>query len=125
MMLIKADNCNNELEQRRILVTHFNETVISVSQSEGDLGGDEFMRPYNERVNEYVLANQSNVTIYKLKTSQVLTDEDIKTLELVLFSEVGTKDEYKQAYHDTSIGRLIKSIVCLDQEVANERFLIF
>lgn len=114
-----------ESVQRRTLVTHFNETVISVSQSEGDLGDDEFMRPYNERVNQYVLSNQNNIVIHKIKTNQQLTNKDIEALEMILFNEVGTKEEYINEYHNTPVGKLIRSIVGLDQEVANEVFSAF
>ncbi len=114
-----------EIEQRRILYTHFNDTVLSIVYKTGDLGDDEFMRPYNERVNEYVLANQNNILIHKIKTNKLLTSEDIKTLETILFNEVGTREEYEEEYQDTPIGRMIRSIVGLDQEVANMIFSDF
>ena len=114
-----------ERENRNTLYTHFNDVVVSSVQKPGDLGNDEFMRPYNERVNQYILANQNNIVIHKIKTNQPLTDKDIRTLEEILFSELGTKAEYEETYHDTPIGRLIRSIVGLDQEVANAVFSDF
>lgn len=39
-----------------------------------------------------------------------------------MYSQIGTKEEYEQAYHDTPLDKLIRSIVSLDQHVANEVF---
>ena len=61
-------------------------------------------------------------TITKLKTNQPLTAEDVKKLEEVLWSEVGTREEYKQEYGDKPLGEFVRSIVGLDMNVAKEAF---
>lgn len=62
------------------------------------------------------------ITIAKLKTNKPLTANDIEILEEVLWSEVGTKEEYEQEYGDKPLGEFVRSIVGLDMNAAKEAF---
>ena len=51
-----------------------------------------------------------------------ITVNDIEILEEVLWSEVGTKEEYEQEYGDKPLGEFVRSIVGLDMNAAKEAF---
>ena len=62
------------------------------------------------------------ITIAKLKTNKPLTANDVEILEEVLWSEVGTREEYEQEYGDKPLGEFVRSIVGLDMNAAKEAF---
>ena len=63
-----------------------------------------------------------NEAIKKLKSNIPLNKEDIKELEKVLWSELGTKEEYEQEYGQKPLGELVREIVGLDMDAAKEAF---
>lgn len=63
-----------------------------------------------------------NEAIKKLKSNIPLNKEDIKELEKVLWSELGTKEEYEQEYGQKPLGELVREIVGLDMNAAKEAF---
>lgn len=66
--------------------------------------------------------HQDNIVIAKLKTNKPLTETDVKILESILWSEVGTKEEYEQEYGEKPLGEFVRSIVGLDMNAAKETF---
>ena len=63
-----------------------------------------------------------NAVIAKLHTNKPLTTADIAELEKILWSEVGTKEDYQQEYKDKPLGELVREIVGLDINSAKEAF---
>ncbi|MBQ6165139.1 MAG: hypothetical protein IJK23_11750 [Clostridia bacterium] len=63
--------------------------------------------------------------IAKLRGNVPLTGEDIKTLEDVLWGEIGTKEEYEAQYGQKPLGELVREIVGLDMNAAKEAFSEF
>ena len=51
-----------------------------------------------------------------------MTQDDIKTLEKILWSDLGTKDEYEAEYGDKPLGEYVREILGLDMNVAKEAF---
>ena len=60
--------------------------------------------------------------IAKLHTNQPLTADDIKSLEVILWSELGTKEDYQAEYQDKPLGELVREIVGLDMNSAKQAF---
>lgn len=57
-----------------------------------------------------------------MHTNKPLTSDDIKALEGILWSELGTKEEYEKEYQDKPLGVLVREIVGLDMNSAKEAF---
>lgn len=51
-----------------------------------------------------------------------MTQDDIKTLEKILWSNLGTKDEYEAEYGNKPLGEFVREIVGLDMNAAKEAF---
>ena len=47
-----------------------------------------------------------------------MTQDDIKTLEKILWGDLGTKDEYEAEYGDKPLGEFVREIVGLDMNAA-------
>ena len=64
----------------------------------------------------------ANSTIAKLKGNIPLTGEDVKELEKILWSEVGTKEDYEAEYGTKPLGEFVREIVGLDMAAAKAAF---
>jgi type I site-specific restriction endonuclease len=60
-----------------------------------------------------------------LRTNQPLTRLDIESLEKILWSEVGSQEDYEREYGHKPLGELVREIVGLDMNAAKEAFAEF
>ena len=60
-----------------------------------------------------------------MKKNKPLTSDDIQTLEKILWSEVGTKQDYEREFGTKPLGELVREIVGLDMNAAKEAFSEF
>lgn len=77
---------------------------------------------YKKKVNYYILQHQDIPAIARLKGNESLSLADVRSLENILWNELGTKEQYAAQYGATPLGELVRSIVWLDQRAANEAF---
>ena len=54
-----------------------------------------------------------------------LSPDDVESLESILWGELGTKEQYDAQYGKTPLGELVRSIVGLNQQAANDAFSDF
>ena len=83
------------------------------------------MKNYKAKAEFYVRQHQNHIAIAKLKTDQPLTETDIKSLEQILWNEVGSKDDYEKEYGNKPLGEFVREIVGLDMNTAKEAFSEF
>ena len=83
------------------------------------------MDNYRKKVEYYLKEHEDNLSVFKLRNNKRLTAEDMKELERILWSELGTKEDYEKEYGDKPIGRLVRQIVGVDREAVNEAFSRF
>ena len=74
------------------------------------------------KVNYYIRNHMDVPAIAKLHTNQPLTANDIQSLESILWSELGTKEDYQAEYQDKPLGELVREIVGLDMNSAKQAF---
>ena len=60
--------------------------------------------------------------IAKLKTNKPLTENDIDSLEEILWKEIGTKQDYENEIGQKPLGEFVREIVGLDMNAAKEVF---
>jgi len=101
--------------------TDFTDDIISMKWRESDLAND-YLVNYKAKVEYYLKQHEDILVIAKLKTNKPLTESDVKELEKILWNEVGTKQDYEKEYGDTPLGELVRSVVGLSMEAANEAF---
>ena len=104
--------------------THFEDDILSVDWVESQLENDD-LKNYKAKAEFYVRQHQNNNAIAKLKGNVPLTKDDIAELEKILWSEVGTKEEYTAEYGDKPLGEFVREIVGLDMKAAKEAFAEF
>ncbi len=101
--------------------TNFTDDIISMEWNESELESDS-LKNYRAKAEYYIREHMDNEAIKKLKSNIPLNKEDIKELEKVLWSELGTKEEYEQEYGQKPLGELVREIVGLDMNAAKEAF---
>lgn len=101
--------------------TNFEDDILSIEWKESELENDD-LKNYKAKAEYYVRQHQDNIVIAKLKKNKPMTQDDIKTLEKILWSDLGTKDEYEAEYGDKPLGEFVREIVGLDMNAAKEAF---
>ena len=101
--------------------TNFEDDILSVEWKESELESDD-LKNYKAKAEFYIRQHQDNTVIAKLKSNQPLTAEDVKELETILWSEVGTKQDYEAEYGKKPLGELVREIVGLDMNAAKAAF---
>lgn len=101
--------------------TNFEDDILSIEWKESELENDD-LKNYKAKAEYYVHQHQDDLVIAKLKKNKPMTQDDIKTLEKILWSDLGTKDEYEAEYGDKPLGEFVREIVGLDMNAAKEAF---
>ena len=109
---------------RIIYDTDFDDEILSIEWKESELENDD-LKNYKAKAEFYVRQHQDNAVIAKLKGNVPLTEADVKVLEGILWSEVGTKQEYEAEYGTKPLGEFVREIVGLDMNAAKAAFAEF
>lgn len=102
-------------------VTDFDDDILSIDWKDSELENDD-LKNYKAKAEFYVRQHTDNKVIAKLKGNIPLTLEDVKVLEQILWSEVGTKRDYEAEYGQKPLGEFVREIVGLDMTAAKEAF---
>ncbi|MDM0687614.1 DEAD/DEAH box helicase family protein [Clostridium perfringens] len=113
-----------EKVNQKIYYTNFNDMII-YEESNGSMYNVNDLKSYRKKVEFYLKEHQNDLAIYKLRNNKPLTEEDIKTLENVLFNELGSKSDYEKEYKETPVKVLVRKILGMDRKAANEAFSEF
>ena len=101
--------------------TDFDDEILSIDWKESELDSDD-LKNYKAKAEYYVRQHQDNAVIAKLKGNVPLTSADVKVLEEILWSEVGTRQEYQAEYGEKPLGEFVREIVGLDMNAAKTAF---
>ena len=101
--------------------THFTDELLSTEWKEAELENDD-LKNYKAKAEFYIRQNQDNIAIAKLRTNKPLTELDVKTLEEILWHEVGTKRDYENEFGGKPLGEFVREITGLDMNAAKEAF---
>ena len=105
-------------------ITHFEDELLSMDWVESELENDD-LKNYKAKAEFYVRQHQDHLVIAKLKSNQPLTKLDVELLEKILWSEIGTQQEYETEYGKKPLGEFVREIVGLDMNAAKEAFAAF
>ncbi len=102
-------------------ITNFDDEILSVDWNESELDNDDLAN-YKAKTEFYIRQHQDDAAIAKLKSNVPLNAEDVKALERILWSEVGSKKDYEAEYGEKPLGEFVREIVGLDMTVAKAAF---
>lgn len=107
-----------------IYYTHFEDMIIN-EESHGAMYNANDLKNYRKKVEYYLKEHENEIAIYKLKNNKRLTKQDLETLESIMWQELGTKADYEKEFGDTPVNKLVRKMVGLDRNIANELFSEF
>lgn len=90
--------------------TNFTDNILSTEWREAELESDD-LKNYRARAEFYVRQNQDSTAIRKLRTNMPLAREDLEELETVLWSRLGTRQDYEAEYGKKPLGEFVREIV--------------
>ena len=102
-------------------ITNFDDEILSVEWHESELENDD-LKNYKAKAEFYIREHQNEAVIAKLKSNIPLNGEDIAALEKILWSEIGSRDDYQSEYGEKPLGEFVREIVGLDMNAAKEAF---
>lgn len=108
-------------DTRTVYLTNFDDKVLEMDWKESELDNDDLAN-YRAKAEFYVRQHQDNIAISKLKSNQPLTSTDIESLERILWSEVGTREDYEAEYGSKPLGEFVREIVGLEMNAAKAAF---
>lgn len=101
--------------------TNFDDEILSIEWKDSELENDD-LKNYKAKAEFYVRQHQDNAVIAKLRSNIPLNAEDVKVLEGILWSEVGSKADYEAEYGQKPLGEFVREIVGLDMNAAKAAF---
>ena len=101
--------------------TNFDDEILSMTFHESELEND-YLADYKAKAEYYVRQHQENEAIAKLKSNIPLTEDDVAELERILWSEVGTKQDYEREIGSVPLGEFVRSVIGLDMAAAKAAF---
>ncbi len=101
--------------------TNFDDEILSIDWNESELENDD-LKNYKAKAEFYVRQHQDNAVVAKLKSNVPLNSNDVKELEQILWSEVGTKEDYEAEFGEKPLGEFVREIVGLDMSAAKAAF---
>ena len=113
-----------EKENQGIYNTHFDDFVIK-EESNGAMYNANNLKNYRKKVEYYLKEHENELAIYKLRNNKQLTKQDLKTLETIMWNDLGTQADYEKEFGKMPVTKLVRQLVGLDRTAANELFSQF
>ena len=107
--------------QQIVYNTNFDDEILSMTFHESELD-NEYLADYKAKAEYYVRQHQENEAIAKLKSNIPLTEDDLAELERILWSEVGTKQDYEREIGSVPLGEFVRSVIGMDMTAAKTAF---
>ena len=104
--------------------TNFIDCVTGYEEKQAELVTEELAN-YRRKVEFFLRQHLSLPAIAKLKSNEPLTQEDTEALEQIMWSDLGTKENYKQEIGDIPLGEFVRSVIGLDKVAAKKAFAKF
>ena len=80
------------------------------------------LQNYKAKAEFYVRQHQDEAVITKLRGNIPLSQTDVEALERILWSEVGSQEDYEAELGSRPLGEFVREIVGLDMRAAKEAF---
>ena len=104
--------------------TNFDDQILETEWHESQLETDD-LKNYRAKAEFYVREHQDSPAIAKLKSNLPLTQQDVVELESILWSQVGTQEDYEAEYGGKPLGEFVREVVGMDMKAAKEAFSVY
>lgn len=113
-----------EKSSQKIYYTSFEDMIVAEDRNDSVYNANN-LKNYKKKVEYYLNSHKDELAIFKLRNNKKITKQDVETLEEILLKQLGNCDDYKKEFGDTPVSQLVRRLVGLDREAANEAFSEF
>ncbi|HBF4558562.1 DEAD/DEAH box helicase family protein [Clostridioides difficile] len=113
-----------EKSSQKIYYTSFEDMIVAEDRNDSVYNANN-LKNYKKKVEYYLNSHKDELAIFKLRNNKKITKQDVETLEEILLKLLGNCDDYKKEFGDTPVSQLVRKLVGLDREAANEAFSEF
>ena len=113
-----------ERETQTIYYTNFSDMIVA-EESNSSMYNANDLKDYKKKVEHYLNSHKDELAIYKLRNNKKITKQDVETLEDILFKQLGNASDYEKEFGATPVTQLVRKLVGLDRNAANEAFSEF
>ncbi|PBE92484.1 DEAD/DEAH box helicase family protein [Clostridioides difficile] len=113
-----------EKSSQKIYYTSFEDMIVAEDRNDSVYNANN-LKNYKKKVEYYLNRHKDELAIFKLRNNKKITKQDVETLEEILLKQLGNCDDYKKEFGDTPVSQLVRKLVGLDREAANEAFSEF
>lgn len=113
-----------ERDGQTIYYTNFSDMIVA-EESNSSMYNANDLKDYKKKVEHYLNSHKDELAIYKLRNNKKITKQDVETLEDILFSQLGNEADYEKEFGKTPVTQLVRKLVGLDRNAANEAFSEF
>ncbi|MGO0906896.1 DEAD/DEAH box helicase family protein [Clostridioides difficile] len=113
-----------EKSSQKIYYTSFEDMIVAEDRNDSAYNANN-LKNYKKKVEYYLNSHKDELAIFKLRNNKKITRQDVETLEKILLKQLGNPDDYKKEFGDTPVSQLVRKLVGLDREAANEAFSEF
>ena len=111
-------------QTQTIYYTSFDDFIIA-EESNAAMYNTNDLKNYRKKVEHYLNSHKDDLAIFKLRNNKKLTKQDVETLESIMWNELGTNADYEKEFGNMPVGKLVRKLVGLDRQAANEAFSEF
>ncbi|HBE9370079.1 TPA: DEAD/DEAH box helicase family protein [Clostridioides difficile] len=113
-----------EKSSQKIYYTSFEDMIVAEDRNDSVYNANN-LKNYKKKVEYYLNSHKDELAIFKLRNNKKIIKQDVETLEEILLKQLGNCDDYKKEFGDTPVSQLVRRLVGLDREAANEAFSEF
>lgn len=113
-----------EKSSQKIYYTSFEDMIVAEDRNDSVYNANN-LKNYKKKVEYYLNSHKDELAIFKLRNNKKITKQDVETLEEILLKQLVNCDDYKKEFGDTPVSQLVRKLVGLDREAANEAFSEF
>ena len=95
---------------RPIYYTNFTDSITEGTPGEPLYGGNDF-KNYRKKVEFYLKEHSDKLSVYKLKNNKKLTETDLRELERILWTELGSKEDYIKELIEERLSKNIDKLI--------------
>ena len=110
-----------ERQSRRPRDSNFIDEVLNIEVNDIELEEDG-LAGYRERAEFYIRKHSDEDVIKKLRTNEPLDDDDVSKLQSILWSEIGTREDYEAEFGSKPLGLFVREITGMDMNAAKQAF---
>ncbi|CUN86706.1 DEAD/DEAH box helicase family protein [Clostridium disporicum] len=107
-----------------IYYTKFEDFIVHEESNDAMYNAND-LKNYRKKVEHYLNQHKDDLAIFNLRNNKKLTKQDLESLEAIMWNELGSNADYEKEFGNMPVSKLVRKVLGLDRQAANEAFSEF